>query len=630
MTGEPTRMLRLALTVQSPDGTFAGVTVEQENAIIGSDARADLQLQTPGVAGIHAIVRQAAGAVTLVDVGAAAGIWRHGQRLRGEIPLLDGDTFVIDGHAIAVSFRGAVADAAPPDDSTTDQTPSVGPDADRGSVADPGPAAAEPLSAIERAPFEPTLVDTAPAAAPEHGPHPLATATLAPADRPGPHDRLLEVVALWHGDLIDVGYVRPPTPATAGSGPGCTVHVPAPIGSDGPLVLARATPTGYVVAGEPGRELESSDRAAVQRGPLQFIMRYVASGAPARVRRSHSLDLRYTAVLACSLMAHALFAWSIQITPRHHHRMHDDLLGSALRTVRTHLSGVLGQSPRPRPPSGGQKVKTARRTPTFSIQEPKKPPAKAELAPAMAEKGKRPEPTDRAKRPRPGRRETAPDQNASAAVAAGDPALPPGPPAPATMPQPSQPEENEIAVANVELTINADGARSCGIDGPGAPVTAATDVKTQTLAWPASLLAPFRTRPPLGAYLSNLRVLGRIGPRALGSYRVALPNDVIRVELDEPGGASLYVGRTDARCVIVSTITSRPLRVTLRGVPMRLMDARRNVSAAIVDVTMAEDARFELRLREGQPLLFQRGRLANGGAVAATVQAHLKIAQSTR
>ena len=176
-----------------------------------------------------------------------------------------------------------------------------------------------------------------------------------------------------------------------------------------------------------------------------------------------------------------------------------------------------------------------------------------------------------------------------------------------------------------QAVAQAGGRRNCAADGPGAAYTARA--KTHKLgrgAFSPSMLLPFKTRPGLAAYLSQVEILGRIGPRALGSRRVALPEQVIRWELEEPRGAAIYVGRNDARCAIVVRAQKNPLKIRLRGVPVRLVDAARRVSASIVDIEIDDKAQLTIHRRSGAKLPFIRAKLGNSGAVSATMKVQMR------
>lgn len=174
------------------------------------------------------------------------------------------------------------------------------------------------------------------------------------------------------------------------------------------------------------------------------------------------------------------------------------------------------------------------------------------------------------------------------------------------------------------VVAQAGGMRSCAADGPGAalskPVKMARAPKSQ---FPVTMLAAFRTRPDLGPYLSSVTYLGRVGPRALGAFRVALPDEVMRWELESPKGAAIYVGRSDARCAVVVTVKRNPTLMRVRGLPVRLVDGAQRVAAAIVDIEINDRMEISLRHREGAPLPFSKARLANSAVVSAALASHL-------
>jgi hypothetical protein len=142
-------------------------------------------------------------------------------------------------------------------------------------------------------------------------------------------------------------------------------------------------------------------------------------------------------------------------------------------------------------------------------------------------------------------------------------------------------------------------------------------------------LAGFRTRPDLGDYLDDMSQIvsrERRGLRRLGFAEMALPNEVMHLELDEPRGVRLAVGRLDGRCLVGIKYASNLFPVALLRAPIRIVDGT-NASSALVDFVLYKDVSFEMRSVDGTVLPFTKGRLKNGKAITQNIEDHYQAAR---
>lgn len=144
-----------------------------------------------------------------------------------------------------------------------------------------------------------------------------------------------------------------------------------------------------------------------------------------------------------------------------------------------------------------------------------------------------------------------------------------------------------------------------------------------------TVLSGFRTRPDLGDYLDSMsHIVSREKKslRRLGFGEVALDNHVLQLELDDPAGTRLAVGRLDARCLVGFKYTANLFPMTLVRAPVRIVEGTR-ASSHLVDFVLYKDVSFEMRSVDGTVLPFTKGRLKNGKAIAQNVEDHFQAAR---
>jgi hypothetical protein len=144
-----------------------------------------------------------------------------------------------------------------------------------------------------------------------------------------------------------------------------------------------------------------------------------------------------------------------------------------------------------------------------------------------------------------------------------------------------------------------------------------------------TVLAGFRTRPDIGDYLdeaSQVVQREKRGLKRLGFGEVALDSEVLQIELDEPRGTRIAVGRLDARCLVGFKYTAQLFPMTLLRAPIRIVEGTKS-SAHLVDFVMFKDVSFEMRSVDGSVLPFSKGRLKNGKAIAQNIDDHYAAAR---
>lgn len=146
-----------------------------------------------------------------------------------------------------------------------------------------------------------------------------------------------------------------------------------------------------------------------------------------------------------------------------------------------------------------------------------------------------------------------------------------------------------------------------------------------------TVLTGFQTRPSLGSYVDDVaQVITRnrdVEPKRLGFVELSLPNDVLQIELEEPRGVRLAVGRLDARCLVGFKYASRLFPFSIARAPVRIIDKQNNTVTALVDVTFFKDASIEITSADGTPLPFKRARLKNGNDIQRNIQDHYEAAR---
>ena len=146
-----------------------------------------------------------------------------------------------------------------------------------------------------------------------------------------------------------------------------------------------------------------------------------------------------------------------------------------------------------------------------------------------------------------------------------------------------------------------------------------------------TVLGGFATRPSLGGYVDDIgQVITRnrnVLPARLGFVELSLPNEVLQIELEEPRGVRLAVGRLDARCLIGFKYASRLFPFSIARAPVRIIDRQNNTVTALVDITVFKDASLEIMSADGTPLPFKRARFKNGNDIQRNIQDHYEAAR---
>ena len=148
-----------------------------------------------------------------------------------------------------------------------------------------------------------------------------------------------------------------------------------------------------------------------------------------------------------------------------------------------------------------------------------------------------------------------------------------------------------------------------------------------------TVFAGFPTRPGIMGYLDDVQLIqarDRSKIRRIGFVELALPNDVMQIELEEPHGVRLAFGRLDGRCLIGFKYGSQLFPVVLLRTPARVIDKQNNSVSALINVTVFKDATVEISAADGTELPFTRGRIKNARAIQANIQDHYEAARLAR
>lgn len=146
-----------------------------------------------------------------------------------------------------------------------------------------------------------------------------------------------------------------------------------------------------------------------------------------------------------------------------------------------------------------------------------------------------------------------------------------------------------------------------------------------------TVLGGFETRPSLGSYVDDVaQIITRsreVTPARLGFVELALPNEVLQIELEEPRGVRIAVGRLDAKCLIGFKYASKLFPFSVARAPVRIIDKQNNSVSALVDVTFFKDASLEITSADGTQLPFKKARLKNGNDIQRNIQDHYEAAR---
>ena len=146
-----------------------------------------------------------------------------------------------------------------------------------------------------------------------------------------------------------------------------------------------------------------------------------------------------------------------------------------------------------------------------------------------------------------------------------------------------------------------------------------------------TVLAPFSAQTDIMTYLEGVTQIQhrRRAPlkKKLAPFEMALPNDVLVLDIESPVRMQGSLGFLDARCMIGFSYTRKKLfPFTLHHVPMRFTDENGNVLKVVADAVFHRDARIELVQISGDPLLFDEIKLKNSDAISTNIEAHYAVA----
>jgi hypothetical protein len=115
--------------------------------------------------------------------------------------------------------------------------------------------------------------------------------------------------------------------------------------------------------------------------------------------------------------------------------------------------------------------------------------------------------------------------------------------------------------------------------------------------------------------------------KRLAPFEMALPNEVLVLDIEAPVRMQAALGFLDARCMVGFSYTRKKLfPFTLHSVPMRFTDENGNVLRVVADAIFYRDAHIELVHKSGDPLLFDEIKLKNSDAISTNIEAHYAVA----
>ena len=131
-----------------------------------------------------------------------------------------------------------------------------------------------------------------------------------------------------------------------------------------------------------------------------------------------------------------------------------------------------------------------------------------------------------------------------------------------------------------------------------------------------TVLAPFSAQSDIMTYLEKVTQIQhrRRAPlkKKLAPFEMALPNDVLVMDIEAPVKMQAALGFLDARCMVGFSYTRKKLfPFTLHNVPIRFTDDNGNVLKVVANAIFHRDARIELEQISGDPLLFDEIKLKN-------------------
>ena len=145
-----------------------------------------------------------------------------------------------------------------------------------------------------------------------------------------------------------------------------------------------------------------------------------------------------------------------------------------------------------------------------------------------------------------------------------------------------------------------------------------------------TVLAPFSAQTDLMAYLEGVNQIQhrrRNNVKKLAPFEMALPNEVLVLDIEAPVRMQAALGFLDARCMVGFSYTRKKLfPFTLHSVPIRFTDDNGNVLRVVADAIFHRDAHIELVHKSGDALLFDEIRLKNSDAISTNIEAHYAVA----
>tara|TARA_B100000683_G_scaffold276156_2_gene329224 strand:- start:2053 stop:3096 length:1044 start_codon:yes stop_codon:yes gene_type:complete len=171
----------------------------------------------------------------------------------------------------------------------------------------------------------------------------------------------------------------------------------------------------------------------------------------------------------------------------------------------------------------------------------------------------------------------------------------------------------------------------CGAEGREKvlPIHRERDM-TEWLKVVPTVLAPFSAQSDIMEYLEGVtQVLQRRRKevKRIAPFEMALPGEVLVLDIEAPVTMKVALGFLDARCLIGFSYTPKKLfPFTLHQVPMRFMDENGNMLKVVADAVFHRDATVELVQHSGDPLLFESVQLKNSDAIKTNIDVHYAMA----
>lgn len=138
-----------------------------------------------------------------------------------------------------------------------------------------------------------------------------------------------------------------------------------------------------------------------------------------------------------------------------------------------------------------------------------------------------------------------------------------------------------------------------------------------------TVFAHFETRPGLDSYLSRANQVF-VPRKRIGLLDFAAPAEVLQMKLEEPRGVTIAAGRLDVRCMVGLSYRPKLFPITLKRLPVRIIDKQNNTVSALVNLTIFKDASIEILPFDSDQtaLPFTQGRLMNSKLIARNIDDH--------